>query len=177
MTKKKLYNLAIIVVLLTALAGCGAYKFVDVSIPPEVKSIKIAPIENRAGYVNTQLSPRLTDRLRVKIISQTKLQSVTTGDADWEFSAEVTDYSFSTAGVGPGTGTGNRSVQASQSRLTIGIKITVYDNIKQESKDYTVTRTYDFPATQTIQQMEQSRADEITKDLTDDMFNRIFSNW
>jgi hypothetical protein len=161
--------------LLVGLWGCKTYKFVDVSIPPDVKSIRIAPIENRAGYVNTQLSPRLTDRLRQKIITQTKLQLVTSAEADWEFSAEITDYSFSTAGVGAGTG--GRTVQASQSRLTIGIKITVYDNTKQESKDYTVTRSYDFPATQTIQQVEQNRAEDITKDLTDDMFNRIFSNW
>ncbi len=176
MTIKKTYKLLLFsLTLVVGLWGCKAYKFVDVSIPPEVKSISIAPIENRAGYVNTQLSPRLTDRLRQKMISQTKLRLVTSGEADWEFSAEITDYSFSTAGVGAGTG--GRTVQASQSRLTIGIKITVYDNTKQQSKDYTVTRTYDFPATQTIQQVEQNRAEEMTKDLTDDMFNRIFSNW
>lgn len=176
MTIKKTYKLLLLsLTLLVGLWGCKAYKFVDVSIPPDVKSISIAPIENRAGYVNTQLSPRLTDRLRQKMISQTKLRLITSGEADWEFSAEITDYSFSTAGVGAGTG--GRTVQASQSRLTIGIKITVYSNLEQKSKDYTVTRTYDFPATQTIQQVEQSRAEEMTKDLTDDMFNRIFSNW
>ncbi len=35
-----------------ALAGCKIYSFKDVSIPPEVKTIRVGFIENRARYVD-----------------------------------------------------------------------------------------------------------------------------
>src|SRR5690348_5842838 len=53
-------------------SSCGIYTFKDVSIPPEVKTVKISYIENKARIVNPQLSPRLTDALQQKISNQTK---------------------------------------------------------------------------------------------------------
>ncbi|MBA4168407.1 MAG: hypothetical protein H0X41_12840, partial [Chitinophagaceae bacterium] len=45
----------------------GCYSFKDVSIPPEVKTVRVNYIENRATYINPQLAPQLTDRIRQKI--------------------------------------------------------------------------------------------------------------
>src|SRR6201995_4020126 len=72
--------------------ACGVYSFKDVSIPPEVKSIHIGFIENRARYVDPQLSPQLTDKLKQKISSQTKLTQIQTEDADYDVSAYVSAY-------------------------------------------------------------------------------------
>jgi hypothetical protein len=73
-------------VLLTSVpSGCGIYKLNDATVPDSIKTVKINFIENRASYVNPQLSPRLTDRLRQKIIGQTRLTQ-TNGQADWEVS-------------------------------------------------------------------------------------------
>src|ERR1017187_2021697 len=79
--------------------ACGVYSFKDVSIPPEVKSIHIGFIENRARYVDPQLSPQLTDKLKQKISSQTKLTQIQTENADYDVSAYVSDYNITTAGV------------------------------------------------------------------------------
>ena len=55
--------------LVTALAvsSCHVYSFKDSSIPPEVKSIHLAYIENRARLVNPALAPALNDAIRLKI--------------------------------------------------------------------------------------------------------------
>jgi len=64
------------------LSGC--YSFKDVSIPPEVKTARVNYIENKASYVNPQLSPVLTDRLRQKINNQTRLTLVQNGNTQYE---------------------------------------------------------------------------------------------
>ncbi len=58
--------------------SCKVYSFKDVSIPPEVKTIRIGFIENRARYVDPQLSPQLTDKFKQKISNQTKLTQIQT---------------------------------------------------------------------------------------------------
>src|SRR5207249_10313815 len=64
--------------------SCGIYTFKDVSIPPEVKTVKINFIENRASYKNPQLSPRLTDQLQQKIANQTRLTRTNSDDAHYQ---------------------------------------------------------------------------------------------
>src|SRR5580765_7547632 len=78
--------------------SCKVYSFKDVSIPPEVKTIRIGFIENRARYVDPQLSPQLTDKFKQKISKQTKLTQIQS-DADYDVSAFVAEYNVSTAGV------------------------------------------------------------------------------
>src|SRR5690349_17396947 len=71
-------------------AGC--YSFKDVSIPPEIKTFRVNYIENKARYINPQLSPQLTDKLRQKINSQTRLSGVQSEDAHFDISGQVTGY-------------------------------------------------------------------------------------
>jgi hypothetical protein len=78
------------------LSGCGIYTMRDVSIPPEIKTIKLNFIENKATYVNPQLSPRLTDRLQQKIISQTRLNRTNDENADWIVSGYISEYRVTT---------------------------------------------------------------------------------
>lgn len=151
-------------------SGCSvSYKFKDVSIPDSIKVVKVKPFENRASYINTTLTPRLTDRLRQKIVGQTRLKQTNGDDADWEISGTITGYNFSTSGIS--------NQQVATNRLTVSIQMVV-DNMRGgQQKKYDVSRSFDFSATQSIQQAEAALADEMTRGLVDDMFNRIFSNW
>ncbi len=80
--KKQLYFFyCIIAIAAVNMMSCKVYSFKDVSIPPDVKTMRIAYIENRARYVNPQLSPQLTDKLKQKINNQTRLTQVEGDDA------------------------------------------------------------------------------------------------
>src|SRR5687768_9242217 len=59
--------------MITGNSSCKIYSFRDISIPDTIRTVKVNFIENKAPYVDPQLSPRLTDKLRQKIVSQTKL--------------------------------------------------------------------------------------------------------
>ena len=151
-------------------AFTSCYSFKDVSIPPEVKTARINYIENRASYVNPQLSPQLTDRLRQKVNNQTRLTLVTTDEADYDIYAEIRNYLVTTAGIS--------EQQAATNRLQITVHI-VFKNRLDEKANFEadITRNFDFNAGQSLQQAEAQQSDEILKNLSDEIFNRIFSNW
>jgi hypothetical protein len=159
---------------LMLLFGCGVYSFKDVSIPPEVKSIHIGFIENRARYVDPQLSPQLTDKLKQKISSQTKLTQIQTENADYDVSAYVSAYDITTAGVANQT--------ASINRLTVSVHLALRNRLNEQklgTPDFEtdISRNFDFPASQNFTDAQVSLLPQIVQQLTDDMFNRLFSNW
>ncbi len=151
--------------------GCGVYRFKDVSIPDSVHVVRVKFIENKAGYVNPTLAPRLTDKLRQKISSQTKLTQTNNDNADWDIEGTITGYSFSTSGIS--------NQQVNMNRLNVNISLVVLDKKsgKRTNPPYTVTRSFDYSGSMSLQQAEQSLETQMLRDLTDDMFNRIFSNW
>ncbi len=148
----------------------GCYSFKDVSIPPEVKTVRVNYIENRAPYINPQLSPQLTERLRQKINNQTRLTLVQGEDAHYEITAEIRNYSVSTASI--------TDQQSSVNRLTVGVHIGFQNRLDEKANfEADVSRNFDFNANLSLQAAEAQQNEDILKNLTDEIFNRIFSNW
>ena len=150
-------------------SSCGIYTFKDVSIPPEVKTVKVNYIENKARIVNPQLSPQLTQALVQKISNQTKLTRTTSDDAHYQISGAVTNYSVSYVGV-----TGR---QASQNQLTVGVHIVFRNTLQNKTDEFDVSGDFPFAAGQSLDQAVNTLFPDILKSLTDQIFNHIFSNW
>ncbi len=147
------------------------YSFKDTSpIPPEVKTFRVNYLTNTAQYVNPQLSPQLTEKLKQKIIGTTRLRQTNNEDAHYDISGNVTQYYTTTTGISNGN--------ASANRLTVGFHL-VFKNTLDEKKNLEadILRTFDFSATQSLQQAESSLNTEIIKNVVDEIFNKIFSNW
>ncbi|MBS1599985.1 MAG: LptE family protein [Bacteroidetes bacterium] len=155
------------------LPACKIYSFKNVSIPKEVKTIKVSYIENKANFVDPQLSPQLTDKLKQKINNQTSLTQVQ-DDGDYDVSGYISAYNISTAGVS--------NSQAATNRLTVSVHI-IFKNKLTDQKIGTpdfeedVSRNFDFSATLTITDAEAQLTPTIISNMTDEIFNRIFSNW
>lgn len=162
-------TVATVLLLGVAQSGCGVYKFKDVSIPDSIKVVRVGIIQNRATYVNPQLAPELTEKLKQKIVSQTRLKQTNGDDADWDISCTITSYSFSTSGIS--------NQRANTNRLNVGVHVDVRDNHSQKTSKYDVTRSFDYDGTLALQQAEQGLKTEMLRSLSDDIFNRIFSNW
>ncbi|HYV54330.1 MAG TPA: LPS assembly lipoprotein LptE, partial [Chitinophagaceae bacterium] len=146
-----------------------SYGLHDVSIPDSIKTVKINFIENKARYVNPRLSPTLTDRLRQKIVGQTRLTQTNSDNADWEISGYVSDYSVSTSGIS--------QQQSSINRLNVSVHITLFNRKGSDQKEFDVSHPFDFPANKTLQAAESDLSDQIIRDMTDEIFNHIFSDW
>ncbi|HUR11631.1 MAG TPA: LptE family protein [Flavitalea sp.] len=166
--KRSLNFIAIALFCIQLLPGC--YTFRDISIPPNVKTVRVQYIENKAPYVNPLLSPRLTDKLKQKINNQTRLSQVSSDDAHYEISGVVTDYRLTTTGIS--------NQQSSINRLNVTVHI-VFKNRLDEKANFEadISRNFDFDANLSLQQAEALKGDEIIRNMTDEIFNRIFSNW
>jgi hypothetical protein len=160
-------NLLIIIILLT---GCKIYSFKDAVIPQDVKTVKVGFIENRARYVNPQLSPKLTDKVQSKIISQTKLTRTNNDDAHYVINGTITNYD-------PSQTVGVSAQQATTNRLTVTVHIVLKKTLENKEEEFDVSRSFDYSANLTLQQAEGQLLDEVVRSLSDEIFNRIFSNW
>jgi len=150
------------------LSGCGIYRFTDAAVPDSIKTVKVNFIENKASYVNPQLSPRLTDKVRQKILAQTRLIQ-TNNEADWEISGAITQYSFSTSAIA--------GQQSANNRLSVSLQLSVYDRKANETRKVDVSRSFEFKGSLSVQAAEASLGEDLVRTLADDIFNKVFSNW
>ncbi len=168
-----LYNkyakILLVVLAIVSIQGTCRYSLKDVSIPPEIKTVRVFFIENKARYINPQLSPKLSDKLRQKIINQTRL-SQTNNDADYEISGYISDYSVNTSGIA--------QQQVASNNLNVTVHI-IFRNRQDEKKNFEtdITRNFPFSASKSLTQAEAELNDQMVTNLTDEIFNRIFSNW
>jgi outer membrane lipopolysaccharide assembly protein LptE/RlpB len=161
---------ALAILLAAGLGACGIYRFKDVSIPPDVKTCRVQYIENRARFVNPQLSPQLTEKLRQKINNQTRLTLIQGDEADYDIRCEISGYDVTTAGIA--------QQQAATNRLIVSVKV-VFRNKLDEKKNFeaTVSRNFDFSANLSLDQAQAQLTSTIIQNVADEIFNRIFSNW
>lgn len=160
--------------LIIAFSSCGVYGFTEKgTLGDSIKTVRVNFIENRAPYINPQLSPNLTDRIKQKVTRQTKLTGTTSDNADLDINGTITDYSVSTTGI---TSANNRQ-QTSINRLTVTVHIILNRELTNGTKEFDVSRSFDFGANQSLQTAEAGLLDEMIRNLTDEIFNRIFSDW
>lgn len=163
----------IIVSILFGLTGCATCRYSTndaAPIPPEIQTFRVNYFENHARYVNPQLSPQITEKLKQKIIGSTRLRQTNSDDAHYDISGYVSDYSVTTTGI--------TNQNASQNRLNVTFHL-IFKNTLDSQKDFEadVSSNYDFSANLTLPQAEAQLGDEIVKNVTDAVFNKIFSNW
>jgi hypothetical protein len=151
-------------------SSCGAYTFRDVSVDySKIKTVKVGFIDNKARYVNPQLSPRLTDNLKQKISNYTKLTLVNSDDANYIITGYISRYDVSLAAISKD--------QSAANRLTVAATMTFVNTVTNKTDNFTVSRDFDFSANLSLQQAESQLASDAIDQLTDQIFNHIFSNW
>ena len=154
-------------------SSCGIYGFSEKGVVADsARTVRVVPFENKAPYVNPQITPALTERLRQKILNQTKLTNTNNESAHYNIVGFIADYSVSTVGVS----TTNGQQQSSQNRLNVRVHISL-SRFGGTPEEFDVSRSFDFSAQRSLQAAEAELLDEIIRNVTDEIFNRIFSNW
>lgn len=167
----KLSYFLIVLCAFAAMSSCGVYSFTGASIDPGAKTVNVQFIENKAPYNNPTLSQKLTDGLRQKVTSQAGLAQVNSDEADYIFSGDITGYSTATVAA-------TNVEQPATARLTITVNINFKSKINPKN-DFTqsFSRSQDFDASKSLNEVQDQLVEEITKQLIDDIFNRAFVNW
>jgi outer membrane lipopolysaccharide assembly protein LptE/RlpB len=154
------------------LSGCG-YKFNGASIPAEMKTISVAYIVNNAQLVYPQLSQELTEGLKERIRTQSRLNIVPTG-GDASFEGKITGYDIKPISIQD-----NAKPTAGANRLTITMTVK-YTSTKDKAQsfDQSFSAFTDFSlAGKTLQSQEKELVKKVTVQLTENIFNRAFAQW
>ncbi|MBA4197731.1 MAG: hypothetical protein C0459_09275 [Chitinophaga sp.] len=164
------YFSSFIIIFSFFISSCGIYTFKDSSIDyKKFKTIKIGVLENRARYVNPQLAPQLNDKLQQKIASQTKLTRTNNDNADLQLGGYISGYDVSTTAI--------TTQQATANRLTVTVHMIVKNLPDNKTDEFDVSRNFDFSANLSLEQAQQTLMSDILKNVTDEIFNHLFSNW
>jgi hypothetical protein len=163
-------NKLVILSFLFIFSSCGFYKMNGVSIPPDVESVSIQYIENKALIINPLLSQTVSEKLKNKFISETRLL-LTAQNGDFALQGEITDYT-----VEPVSIQNNTTSTLNRLKITIRIKMDCLKHPKL-SFDQSFTQFQDFDANKSFTSVETNLVSTITDMLVQEIFNKTAINW
>ncbi len=164
-------SIALVSFLLLVCTSCGVYTFSGASIPTEMKTISVLFFENQAPIVVPSLSQNFTEALKNRIRTQTPLM-IKNNPSDAVIEGKITGYSIQPIAI-------QSNEKAALNRLTISVWVHYTNNLDSKlSFEQSFTRYADFSTeNQTLEQQELTLITNIGALLTEDIFNRAFTNW
>ena len=160
----------ILLITLLAFDGCGIYSFSGTSIQPDVKTICIEPVVNRATKVNPLLANQLTEELNDKFRKLTKLEQVSE-DGDLNLLVTVESYDVRATAV-------TAEEVAAMNRLTITCKV-IFTNVlhEEDNLEQSFAAYEDYDSNNSLDMVENVLCETIVKKLADDIFNATVEQW
>ena len=164
-------KIVLYIFILLNLVSCSVnYSLSGASISPDVKTFSVSYIANHAANKQATLSDVFTEGLKDKFRSDAGL-SLTTSNADLQFSGSITDYTTSYQGV-------TASQLAAQTRLTIAVKIKfVNKNDEKQNYEKRFSAYRDFDATESLSNVEDALIAEISEEIIESIFMESVANW
>ena len=170
MNLRNLFLAASLAVTALLVHSCGIYSFSGTSIQPDVKTVTIDLFEYKALRVNPSLSNDLTEGLRDKFRTMTRLAQVDY-DGDLEITGEITGYDIRAQAV-------TAQEIAAQNRLTVSVKIAYMNRLyPEEDFEKSFSAYADYDSSQSLDAVEATLCEEIIDKLCEDILNATVANW
>ena len=167
---KRLFRLFSVLLTLLLPGSCGIYSFSGTSIQPDVKTICIEPVVNKATKVNPSLANQLTEALNDKYRKLTRLEQVSE-DGDLYLLVTIESYDVRAAAI-----TANEV--AAMNRLTVTCKVQFINTLHEEDNIEQSFAAYeDYDSNNSIDMVEAQLCDQIVTKLVDDIFNATVAQW
>jgi outer membrane lipopolysaccharide assembly protein LptE/RlpB len=152
-------------------AGCKVQMtFRGSSVPENVNTASVQYFENRAPLINPLLSQTFTEALKDRITSESRLLiNDEVGDVD--FSGEITGYDLRPMAI-------QANAVSAETRMTISVRVR-YRNFKdpQQNWESSFSAYSDFESSQNITAIESELVADIVDQITENIFNKAFSDW
>ena len=168
----KILRTSLLAILPIIVIACSvSYKFNGSSINyDKVKTISIGTFPIKSEYVYAPLATRFNEDLKDIFVRQTRLQLVR-NNADLEIDGEITGYNQY-----------NQSVQSdgfsSETKLTLTVNVRFVNNTNHEEdfeQQFSAFRVY--PSNQLLTAVQDTYISEMSKEITDQIFNATVANW
>ena len=162
--------IVVALLLSVGLSACKIYSFTGANLSPDVKSVTIDLLDNRAASAPASYAQIFTEKLKLKMVTEANLKQVN-ADGDLHFSGYVTAYNVSA--LAP-----TAQVQTGVNRLNITVHIEFVNATDEKDKwGQDFTRYAEFPATELLSNRESQLIEEINKQLVVDIFNKALVKW
>ncbi|MCG8326779.1 MAG: LPS assembly lipoprotein LptE [Chitinophagales bacterium] len=158
-----------LIIIALSLSGCH-YSFKSASVDASITSYYVEQFTNNALNAPATLNVRLTEDLKEKIRTESRLVYNDT-DPDVEFSGILVSYRVTAEAPQPGEVT-------SINRLTITTAVE-YTNNRDDEKNWkrNFSFFYDFSTSVDLSQVEEEAITEISQQMMEDIFNAAFNDW
>jgi hypothetical protein len=150
--------------------SCGIYDFKGANIPNDIKTFSVGFFTNEASLVNPKLAMNLTEKLKTKFQTETRL-GLDAENGDYQFAGTIVNYILEPAAISPTTG-------ASQTQFTMGVRIE-FNCQKYPEKNFTKTFTSSkiFDATTEFTSIEDNLTEELGTIITQQIFVAVALDW
>ncbi|MBO4907315.1 MAG: LptE family protein [Bacteroidaceae bacterium] len=167
----KVWIVAVVAVAMICTACAISYKFNGASIDYEkTKTIQIDPFPIRSAYVWAPMQAIFNNKLTDIFAQQTKLRQVKRG-GDLVIAGEITGFDQFNKGV-----SSDGYSQLVQLKMTVNVRFTNNKNhVEDFERQFSATTEYD--ATQQLINVQEELVTQMTKDITDQIFNATVANW
>ncbi len=147
------------------------YKFNGSNIDyTKVKTIQIDNFPIRSAYVWAPMQGIFQNRLTDIFASQTKLKQVKR-NGDLQLSGEITSFDQYNKGIS----SDGYSSQV-QLKMTVNVRF-VNNNDHNEDFERQFSATTEYDASQQLTAVQEELVTQMTKDITDQIFNATVANW
>ena len=165
---KKISRVVLVFVLSVVVIACTvSYKFNGSSINyDKVKTISIADFPIKSEYVYAPLATKFNEDLKDIFIRQTRLQLLKPNqNADLQIDGEITGYNQY-----------NQAVSADGYSSETNVRFVNNTNHAEDfEQQFSAFRTYS--STQLLTAVQDGLIAEMTKEITDQIFNATVANW
>lgn len=167
---KRIYTILLSLVVFVLSACTISITMSGASIPENLSTFSVQYINNRAPLINPDLSQKLTDGLKDRIQKESRLILVNEG-GDIEFSGNITSYSTQPMAL-------KADAVSAETRLSTTVKIRCR-NFKDPKKDWeqSFTAYQDYDSENNLSDVEEELVTLIVDELTENIFNKAFSDW
>jgi len=167
----KYINLLAVVILATLLGGCSINVTMSgASIPDNINNFSVQYFENRAPLINPTLSQNFTEGLKDRVTQESRL-ILKNGTGDVDFSGEITGYTVRPMAI-------QADALSAMTRLTVTVKVR-YKNYKDPKVNWesSFSAFREFDSSLNINDVEEEYVGEIIEEITENIFNKTFSDW
>lgn len=139
-------------------------------IPENLNTFSVQYINNRAPLINTNLSSTFTEALKDRIVNESRLVMVA-DNGDIDFSGNITGYSTKPMAI-------KSDAVSAETRLTITVKISCRNSKDpQNSWEQSFSAYQDYDSENNLADVEDELVETIVDELTENIFNKAFSDW
>lgn len=155
---------------LFCVTGCGIYSFSGTSIHPDVKTICIEPVVNKALKINPSLANSMNEAICDKFRKLTSLEQID-DVGDLNLSIVIDSYEVRASAI-------TADEVAAQNRLTVQVKVKFVNNVvPEENFERSFAGFEDYDSQRSIDEVEAGLCDSIIEKIVEDIFNATVANW